>query len=194
MIGDVKGKTAVIVDDIIDTAGTLRAAAETVKAEGARCVFAAATHAVLSGNAFENLEAAGFEQVVVTDTIPLRPGAPDNIKVPVGGRHPHRHDPPHLHRRLGVRGVRRREPARSEPASPSGAAGPLRRGAAHDPRRGPARGGLRRPRSTSPSCRSCSTCWPSTTGAPRSGGGSARRARTGARSTSCSPATSRPSR
>jgi ribose-phosphate pyrophosphokinase len=81
VIGDVKDKTAVILDDIIDTAGTLRAAAETVQAEGARRVFAAATHPVLSGNAFENLEAAGFEQVVVTDTIPLRPGAPGNIKV-----------------------------------------------------------------------------------------------------------------
>ena len=81
MIGDVKDKTAVILDDIIDTAGTLRAAAETVKDEGARRVFAAATHAVLSGNAFENLDAAGFEQVVVTDTIPLRAGAPSNLNV-----------------------------------------------------------------------------------------------------------------
>jgi ribose-phosphate pyrophosphokinase len=81
VIGDVKDKTAVIIDDIIDTAGTLRAAAETVMAEGARRVFAAATHPVLSGNAFENLAAAGFEQVITTDTIPLRAGAPDNIKV-----------------------------------------------------------------------------------------------------------------
>jgi ribose-phosphate pyrophosphokinase len=81
VIGDVKDKTAVILDDIIDTAGTLRAAAETVMAEGAKCVFAAATHAVMSGDAFENLATAGFEQVVVTDTIPLRPGAPDHIKV-----------------------------------------------------------------------------------------------------------------
>ena len=81
VIGDVKDKTAVIIDDIIDTAGTLRAAADTVKDEGAKSVYAAATHPVLSGNAFENLEAAGFEQVVVTDTIPLREGAPDNIKV-----------------------------------------------------------------------------------------------------------------
>ena len=81
VIGDVKDKTAVILDDIIDTAGTLRAAAETVKDEGARRVFAAATHAVLSGNAFENLDAAGFEQVVVTDTIPLRAGAPSNLNV-----------------------------------------------------------------------------------------------------------------
>jgi ribose-phosphate pyrophosphokinase len=81
VIGDVKGKTALLVDDIINTAGTLRAAAEAVKAEGAKRVFAAATHAPMSGNAYENLSAAGFEQVVVTDTIPIPPGAPDNIKV-----------------------------------------------------------------------------------------------------------------
>src|SRR5919197_1071711 len=81
VIGEVKGKTAVIVDDMIDTAGTLRAAAETVIDEGAARVFAAATHPVLSGNAFDNLAASPFEQIVVTDTIPLRPGAPDNIKV-----------------------------------------------------------------------------------------------------------------
>jgi ribose-phosphate pyrophosphokinase len=81
VIGDVKGKNAVIIDDIVDTAGTLRAAAETVKEEGAARVFAAATHAVLSGAAFENLAASAFEKVVVTDTIPVRPGAPDNIKI-----------------------------------------------------------------------------------------------------------------
>ena len=44
-------------------------------------MYAAATHAVFSGDAFENLAGAGFEQIVVTDTIPLRPGAPDNIRV-----------------------------------------------------------------------------------------------------------------
>jgi ribose-phosphate pyrophosphokinase len=81
VIGEVRGKTAVIVDDIIDTAGTLKAAAQTVYDEGAAQVFAAATHPVFSGNAYENLAAAGFEQIVVTDTIPLRPGAPDNIRV-----------------------------------------------------------------------------------------------------------------
>ena len=74
VIGDVAGKTAVIVDDIIDTAGTLKAAAEAVHDAGARRVYAAATHGVFSGNAWENLAAAGFEQVVVTDTIPLPPG------------------------------------------------------------------------------------------------------------------------
>jgi len=81
VIGDVKGKTAVIVDDIIDTASTLKVASQTVLDGGARAVYAAATHPVLSGNAFQNLEDAGFEQIVVTDTIPLRAGAPDNIKV-----------------------------------------------------------------------------------------------------------------
>jgi ribose-phosphate pyrophosphokinase len=81
VIGDVKDKTAVIVDDIIDTAGTLRAAAETVKDEGARQVYAAATHPVLSGNAFQNLAASPFEKIVVTDTIPLQPDAPSNITV-----------------------------------------------------------------------------------------------------------------
>jgi len=81
IIGDVKGKTAVLVDDIIDTAGTLRAAGQTVLDEGAARVFAACTHPVFSGGAFDTLRQAGFEQIVCTDTIPLRPGAPDNVVV-----------------------------------------------------------------------------------------------------------------
>ena len=81
VIGDVKNKTAVLVDDMIDTAGTLKAAAQTVLDEGADRVYAAATHAVLSGDAFVNLASSRFEQIVVTDTIPLRAGAPDNVKV-----------------------------------------------------------------------------------------------------------------
>ncbi|HEV7943801.1 MAG TPA: ribose-phosphate pyrophosphokinase [Solirubrobacteraceae bacterium] len=81
VIGDVKGKTAVIVDDMIDTAGTLKAAAHTVLEEGAARVYAAATHAVLSGNAFENLADAGFEEIVVTDTIPIGPHLPGNVRV-----------------------------------------------------------------------------------------------------------------
>ncbi|MDA8069553.1 MAG: ribose-phosphate diphosphokinase, partial [Actinomycetota bacterium] len=63
------------------TAGTLRVAAEAVKQAGARRVYVAATHGLFSGDAFENLVAAGFEQVVVTDTVPLPPGAPQFIKV-----------------------------------------------------------------------------------------------------------------
>jgi ribose-phosphate pyrophosphokinase len=81
VIGDVRGKTAIIVDDIIDTAGTLRAAGDAVVAAGAERVFAAATHPVLSGRAFENLAASPFEEIVVTDTIPLKAGAPENIRV-----------------------------------------------------------------------------------------------------------------
>jgi ribose-phosphate pyrophosphokinase len=81
VIGEVAGKTAVIVDDIIDTAGTLKAAADAVHDAGARRVYAAATHAVFSGNAWENLAAANFEQIVVTNTIPIRRGAPDNVRV-----------------------------------------------------------------------------------------------------------------
>jgi ribose-phosphate pyrophosphokinase len=81
VIGDVRGKTAIILDDIIDTAGTLRAAGEAVARAGAKRVFAAATHPVFSGRAYENLAASPFEQIVVTDSIPLRAGAPDNVHV-----------------------------------------------------------------------------------------------------------------
>jgi ribose-phosphate pyrophosphokinase len=81
VIGDVAGKTAVLVDDMIGTAGTLKAAAQAVHDAGARRVYAAATHGNFSGNAWENLAAAGLEQIVVTDTIPLPPGAPDNVRV-----------------------------------------------------------------------------------------------------------------
>jgi ribose-phosphate pyrophosphokinase len=76
VIGDVKDKTAVIVDDIIDTGGTLSAAAQTVLDEGAKKVFAVATHGVFSGNAFEILAASPLAGIVVTDTVPLRAGAP----------------------------------------------------------------------------------------------------------------------
>lgn len=81
VIGDVKGKTAIVIDDIIDTAGTLCAAGEALIRAGARRVLAGATHGVFSGPAFERIAASPFEQVVVTDTIPLREGAPDKIKV-----------------------------------------------------------------------------------------------------------------
>jgi len=81
VVGDVKGKTAVLVDDMIDTAGTLCAAAQTVLDEGAARVIACATHGVFSGPAYERLayENSGIEKIVVSDTLPLRPGAPDNI-------------------------------------------------------------------------------------------------------------------
>jgi ribose-phosphate pyrophosphokinase len=84
VVGEVEGKTAVLVDDMIDTAGTLCAAAETVKEEGAAQVIACATHGVFSHPAYERLapEASGIERIVVTDTIAQeRPGCPENIVV-----------------------------------------------------------------------------------------------------------------
>lgn len=80
VIGDVRGKTALVIDDIIDTAGTLCAAGNALINAGARRVLAGATHGVFSGPAYERLAESPFEQVVVTDTIPLRAGAPDKIK------------------------------------------------------------------------------------------------------------------
>jgi ribose-phosphate pyrophosphokinase len=79
VIGDVKGKTAVIVDDIIGTGSTLSAAAQTVLDEGAEQVFAVATHGLFSGDAFRNLQEGPLDGIVVTDTVPLREGAPADL-------------------------------------------------------------------------------------------------------------------
>jgi ribose-phosphate pyrophosphokinase len=79
VIGDVKGKTAVIVDDIVGTGGTLSAAAQTVLDEGAKKVYAVATHGLFSGNAFQVLQDSPLAGIVVTDTVPLGEGAPDLI-------------------------------------------------------------------------------------------------------------------
>jgi ribose-phosphate pyrophosphokinase len=79
VIGDVKNRTAIIVDDIIATGGTLNAAAQTVLDEGANEVFAVATHGLFSGQAFEILSEGPLAGIVVTDTIPLREGAPDLV-------------------------------------------------------------------------------------------------------------------
>jgi ribose-phosphate pyrophosphokinase len=81
VIGNVRDKTALLVDDMITTAGTLAAAAQAVRDSGAKRIFVAATHGNFSGNAWANLAAAGFEQIVVTDTITLPSGAPDNVIV-----------------------------------------------------------------------------------------------------------------
>lgn len=70
VVGDVKGRTALIIDDMIDTAGTLVKAAEALDAKGADAVLASATHAVLSGPAVERIEASPIREVVVTNTIP----------------------------------------------------------------------------------------------------------------------------
>ncbi len=71
LIGDVKGKTAVLVDDMIDTAGTITEGAKLLREEGARQVYACATHAVFSGPAISRLSSGVLEEVIVTNTIPV---------------------------------------------------------------------------------------------------------------------------
>jgi ribose-phosphate pyrophosphokinase len=71
VIGDVEGRTALIVDDIVDTAGTLAQVADAIKKAGAREVLASSTHAVLSGRALDKIEASPLSKLIVTDSIPL---------------------------------------------------------------------------------------------------------------------------
>jgi ribose-phosphate pyrophosphokinase len=77
IIGDVKNRFCVILDDMIDTAGTLCLAAEALKKQGVKKIVGYCTHAVLSGNAIESIEHSPLEEVVVTDTIPLSDKAKD---------------------------------------------------------------------------------------------------------------------
>jgi ribose-phosphate pyrophosphokinase len=71
LIGDVEDKDVIMVDDIIDTAGTITKAADVMKMKGARTVRACATHAVLSGPAIDRIEASSLDEVLLTDSIPL---------------------------------------------------------------------------------------------------------------------------
>jgi ribose-phosphate pyrophosphokinase len=71
IVGEVDGKVAIILDDMIDTAGTLTEAVNAVREQGAARIFAAATHGVLSGAAIQRIEDSCVERVIVTDTIPL---------------------------------------------------------------------------------------------------------------------------
>jgi ribose-phosphate pyrophosphokinase len=73
LIGDVKGKDVVVIDDMIDTAGTLIQAVEAVKREGARRILACAVHGVLSGPAIKRIESSALEEVVITNSVPLTP-------------------------------------------------------------------------------------------------------------------------
>jgi ribose-phosphate pyrophosphokinase len=72
VIGDVKGRDVILLDDMIDTAGSITQAVQALRQEGARRIVAGCTHAVLSGQAIERLERSEIEEVVVTNTIPLR--------------------------------------------------------------------------------------------------------------------------
>lgn len=81
LIGDVKDKNIILVDDMVDTAGTITKAANLMMEKGARSVRAMATHPVLSGEAYERIQDSALEELVVTDTIPLKRNDIDKIKV-----------------------------------------------------------------------------------------------------------------
>jgi ribose-phosphate pyrophosphokinase len=83
VIGDVNGKTCLILDDIVDTAGTLVKTVDALYTNGAKSVYACASHAVLSGPAIERIAASRLEQLIVTDTIPLREAAQKLPKIKV---------------------------------------------------------------------------------------------------------------
>ncbi|MBW2029410.1 MAG: ribose-phosphate pyrophosphokinase [Deltaproteobacteria bacterium] len=81
IIGEVEGRTAIILDDMVDTAGTLTQAAEALKDRGAARIYACCTHPVLSGPAIERIEASPITQLVVTNTIPLNAKAQNCSKI-----------------------------------------------------------------------------------------------------------------
>lgn len=83
LIGDVSGKVAIIVDDMVDTAGTLTQAAKALREQGATAIYACATHGVLSGPAIERIENSEIEEMVITDTIPLCETAAQSRKIKV---------------------------------------------------------------------------------------------------------------
>ncbi len=81
VIGDVEGADVILIDDLVDTAGTLTKAAEAIINKGAKSVRAMCTHPVLSGNAYERIENSFIEELIVCDTIPIKEGACSKIKV-----------------------------------------------------------------------------------------------------------------
>lgn len=83
LIGEVEGKDVLIVDDMIDTAGTLCEAAKLIQKKGAKSVSAAATHGLFSGPAPERIKEAGLEKIFITDTVPIRKDLKNNSKVTI---------------------------------------------------------------------------------------------------------------
>lgn len=81
IIGDVEGRSCILVDDLVDTAGTLCQASRALKDHGALKVVAYCTHPVLSGPAVDNINASALDELVVTDTIPLQPAAEASTKI-----------------------------------------------------------------------------------------------------------------
>lgn len=85
VIGEVKGKDIVIIDDLVDTAGTLTKAADLMFSKGAKSVRAMCTHPILSGSAYETLEKSNLTELVVTDTVPLKKNSPKIHVISVAG-------------------------------------------------------------------------------------------------------------
>ena len=81
IVGDVDGKTAVIVDDMISTGGTLVEAAKLLKSRGARSIYVCATHGIFAGNALDMIANSEIDEIIVTDTVPLPASAPDKVAV-----------------------------------------------------------------------------------------------------------------
>jgi ribose-phosphate pyrophosphokinase len=81
IIGDIENKTCILIDDMIDTAGTLCQAAQVLKEKGAKKVVAYATHAIFSGNATDNIDNSSIDEIVITNTIPLNPEAAKCSKI-----------------------------------------------------------------------------------------------------------------
>jgi ribose-phosphate pyrophosphokinase len=83
IIGDVEGQVAILLDDMVDTAGTLATAAEALKRDGAKMILGCCTHAVLSGPAIEKINVSPIEELVVTNSVPLQPEAQKCKKIKV---------------------------------------------------------------------------------------------------------------
>ena len=81
VIGDVNGKHVILLDDIIDTAGTITEAAKVLKEKGARDVYVCASHGLFSGPAIERLKTAPISEIIITDTIPQKDHGLENLKV-----------------------------------------------------------------------------------------------------------------
>ena len=81
LIGNVEGRNVILVDDMVDTAGTLCKAADIIMERGAKSVRAIATHGVLSGKAYENIEKSKLQEIIITDSIPLKNNLSSKIKV-----------------------------------------------------------------------------------------------------------------
>jgi len=83
IVGEVKGKISIILDDMVDTAGTLTEAARTLKEHGSTAIYACCTHPVLSGNAIQRINDSPIEELIVTDTIPINHEAITSQKIKV---------------------------------------------------------------------------------------------------------------